>query len=226
MQSRQASYPLSEPLPSQRLYATSKRAFDLVVGLVSLGLLWPLIAAIAIWIRLDSAGSPFFRQQRIGRDAKPFMMTKFRTMTLDNDDSAHRDFMARHVQGESESRENEEGDAVFLLEDDRITRVGKFLRRTSLDELPNLMNVLAGSMSVVGPRPPIPYEVEHYDDTAMRRLGVKPGMTGYAQIRGRGSLTFDDMVRYDLEYIEERSFWTDMKVLVATIPAVLLRRGV
>lgn len=205
---------------------TSKRVFDLVLGALCLGVLWPVIVIIAAAVRLDSPGSPFFRQQRLGRGGRPFMMTKFRTMTQNNDDSVHRDFMARHVQGESEPRENGEGDALFLLKDDRITSVGKFLRRTSLDELPNLLNVLGGSMSFVGPRPPIPYEVEHYDEIAMQRLRVKPGMTGYAQIRGRGSLTFDDMVRYDLAYIEQRSFWTDLKVVVATMPAVIFRRGV
>jgi len=226
MQNPQASFRLSEPLPSRPMYDFAKRTFDLVAGTVGLVLLAPLTVLIAIAIRLDSRGPILFRQERLGKDARPFVMHKFRTMTSENDDSEHREFMTKHVRGESESRENDEGQGVFLLSDDRITPIGRFLRRASLDELPNLVNVIGGSMSIVGPRPPIPYEVEHYDETALRRLGVKSGMTGFAQTRGRGSLTFDDMVRYDLEYIDKRSFWTDTKIVLGTIPAVLFKRGV
>ncbi len=226
MQNRPVSSQLSEPLPPRRAYELAKRGFDVIVASVGVVFLWPVILIIAVAIRVESPGSPFFRQVRIGRFAVPFTMTKFRTMWADNDDSVHREFMERHVRGESEARANDEGNDVFLLDDGRVTRVGKFLRRTSLDELPNLLNVVKGPMSIVGPRPPIPYEVDFYDERAMQRLNVKPGMTGYAQIKGRGSLTFDSMVDYDLEYIAERSLWTDIRVMLATIPAVLFKRGV
>ena len=153
-------------------------------------------------------------------------MLKFRTMIQGGDDSQHREFMEQHVREDSEARLNEEGNEVFLLNDERVTRVGGFLRRTSLDELPNLLNVPTGSMSIVGPRPPIPYEVNNCSDLAKQRLAVKPGITGHAQVRGRGTLTFDDMIRYDLDYIAARSLWTDLKVVLETVPAVTRKRGV
>ncbi len=208
------------------MYRILKRVIDIALSGVALFFLWPILLIIAVVIRVDSPGSPFFLQTRVGRDGREFQMIKFRTMFADNDESKHRDYMEKHVRGETQPRENEEGQEVYLLDDERVTRVGGFLRRTSIDELPNLVNVLAGSMSIVGPRPPIPYEVEHYDERALRRLSVKPGMTGYAQIRGRGALTFKDMVDYDLEYIDDRSLMTDFKVIFGTIPAVVRKRGV
>lgn len=208
------------------MYRILKRVIDIALSGVALFFLWPILLIIAVVIRVDSPGSPFFRQTRVGRDGREFQMIKFRTMFADNDESKHRDYMEKHVRGETQPRENEEGQEVYLLDDERVTRVGRFLRRTSIDELPNLVNVLAGSMSIVGPRPPIPYEVEHYDERALRRLSVKPGMTGYAQIRGRGALTFKDMVDYDLEYIDDRSLMTDFRVIFGTIPAVVRKRGV
>ena len=208
------------------MYEFSKRALDIVGAAIGIVLVSPLIAIIAVLVKRDSHGPVFFRQERLGRNGEPFTMVKFRTMVADNDETAHREYMERHVKGESESRINDEGGEVFLLDDDRVTPFGSRLRRTSLDELPNLVNVLRGPMSLVGPRPPIPYEVEHYDERAMRRLTVKPGMTGYAQISGRGSLTFDTMITCDLRYIDERSLWTDLKILAGTVPAVLGRRGV
>lgn len=207
-------------------YEPVKRVIDLSVASFALVVLSPVFLTVALVIRSESRGPVFFRQERVGRDGQNFVMVKFRTMIHDSDDSRHRDFMKRHVQGESQARLNKEGAEVFLLKDDRVTRVGEFLRRTSLDELPNLLNVLEGSMSMVGPRPPISYEVAYYDDRAKQRLVVKPGMTGYSQVRGRGTLTFDDMVNYDLEYIADRSLWTDLKIVLETIPAVMRKRGV
>ncbi len=230
MQNPRASSLPSRSPSSRPVYEVAKRIFDVAAASAGFLLLLPFMALIAGAIRLDSPGPIVFRQERLGKDGHPFVMSKFRTMVTDNDDSQHREFMMRHVKGESESRGDSSGggsgDSVFLLSDDRITVVGRFLRRTSLDELPNLVNVVGGSMSIVGPRPPIPYEAEHYDAHAARRLTVKPGMTGIAQTRGRGSLTFEAMVQYDLEYIDGRSFWMDVKILWGTIPAVLLKRGV
>jgi lipopolysaccharide/colanic/teichoic acid biosynthesis glycosyltransferase len=153
-------------------------------------------------------------------------MLKFRSMVPDADESLHRDYYQQLVDGTAEARVNEDGDPVFLLDDPRVTRVGRFLRRTSLDELPNLLNVLQGSMSLVGPRPPIPYEVQLYDERSKAKLEVKPGMTGLAQVSGRGSLTFAEIIDYDLEYVERASLGLDLMILLKTLPVVLTRRGV
>jgi lipopolysaccharide/colanic/teichoic acid biosynthesis glycosyltransferase len=153
-------------------------------------------------------------------------MLKFRTMVHGNDDAIHRDYYRRLVEGRAEPRITAEGEEVFLLDDPRITRVGRFLRRTSLDELPNLVNIVRGEMSLVGPRPPIDYEVDHYDARARRKLAVRPGMTGLAQVSGRGSLTFQQVIDYDLEYVESRSLTLDLQILLRTLPAVLRKRGV
>jgi lipopolysaccharide/colanic/teichoic acid biosynthesis glycosyltransferase len=147
-------------------------------------------------------------------------------MRRDGDESIHRDYMARLVRGTADSRVNENGEEVYLLDDPRVTPVGRLLRKASIDELPNLFNVVKGDMSLVGPRPPIPYEVELYDERAMGRLAVKPGVTGLAQVRGRGSLTFEEIVELDLEYIENRGLLFDLRILAATIPAVVRKRGV
>lgn len=203
-----------------------KRVLDLVVGSVALVLLSPVMLLIVLFIRLDSKGPVLFRQERIGLDGKPFTMLKFRTMVHGNDEAQHREYYRALIEGTAESRDNGEGARVFLLDDPRITRLGKVLRRTSLDELPNLFNVLAGSMSLVGPRPPIHYEVDMYDTRSKGKLAAKPGMTGLAQVSGRGALTFEEIIDLDLEYIERRSFWFDVALLVRTIPAVLRRRGV
>jgi lipopolysaccharide/colanic/teichoic acid biosynthesis glycosyltransferase len=186
----------------------------------------PLIALVAAAIKLDSPGPVWFKQQRVGLGGRPFTMVKFRSMIRDADDSVHRDYYQQLVDGNAEPRVNEDGDPVFLLDDPRVTRVGRFLRRTSLDELPNLLNVLQGSMSLVGPRPPIPYEVKLYDERSRAKLQVKPGMTGLAQINGRGSLTFAEIIAFDLEYLERVSLRLDLAILLKTLPVVLRRQGV
>jgi len=183
-----------------------------------------LVCAIAI--RLDSRGPVFFRQRRVGERGRPFTMVKFRTMRVDADQTAHRDYAASFIRGRA-SRQGADGEQVFkLVRDNRVTRVGRWLRRTSLDELPQLWNVLKGEMSLVGPRPPIPYEVEHYQPSHRQRLAVTPGMTGLWQVRGRSNTTFEEMVALDLEYIRRRSLLLDLRILLATIPAVLSTRGV
>ena len=206
-------------------YVISKRVLDLVAGTVALVLLAPLMLLLAVVVRIDSHGPALFRQTRIGLNGQPFTMIKFRTMEHDNDESQHREYYRSLVEGTAESRESG-GDKVFLLDDPRITRSGAWLRRMSLDELPNLFNVLGGSMSLVGPRPPIDYEVEMYDTRSKRKLAAKPGMTGLAQVSGRGTLTFEEIIDLDLEYIERRTLLFDVGLLLWTIPAVLRRRGV
>jgi len=203
-----------------------KRLLDIVGSLVGLIVTSPAIAAIALAVKLDSPGPAFFAQTRVGLNRRRFTLFKFRTMRTDGDESLHKEYMSELVRGDAGSRLNKEGDVVYLLDDPRVTSVGAFLRRTSLDELPNLVNVLRGEMSLVGPRPPIPYEVEMYDRRSLGRLAVKPGLTGLAQVRGRGSLTFKEIVELDLEYIESRSLLLDLRILLETIPSVLGRRGV
>lgn len=212
--------------PQSRGYRIAKRALDIVLSLVGLLILAIPAVIIAIAIVVDSRGGPLFRQERVGRDLRVFKMLKFRTMMAGNDPAIHREFSSQLIDGTASPHVGPDGEELYLLDDPRVTRVGRFLRRTSLDEIPNLVNVLLGQMSLVGPRPPIPYEVEQYDDWALQRLEVKPGVTGLAQISGRGALTFREVVTYDLEYIERASFWYDVYIILATIPTVFRRRGV
>ncbi len=208
-------------VPDSLLYSWTKRFLDVVITLVALVMLSPLLALIALVIRLDSAGPAIFRQRRVGKGGREFTCYKFRTMHRNADESIHRSFAKRYIRGQGEL--NEQG--CFKPKDDpRVTRVGRLLRLTSLDELPQLWNVLMGDMSLVGPRPAVRYEVDEYERWQLQRLAVLPGMTGLAQINGRSSLTFDKIVRLDLEYIEHRSILTDLKIILLTIPMVLLAK--
>jgi len=187
-------------------------------------LLAPLLILIAIAIRLDSPGPVFFRQERLGRDRKPFELNKFRTMRHGVGEERHREFVLGLIAGEI-PEQREQGPRFKLAHDERVTHVGRVLRRTSLDELPQLWNVLRGDMSLVGPRPPIGYEVEHYPEHWLRRFDVKPGITGLWQVSGRSELTLEDMVALDIRYIEERSLCGNVAILLRTVPAVLSTRG-
>jgi exopolysaccharide biosynthesis polyprenyl glycosylphosphotransferase len=192
-----------------------KRALDVVGALVVIAATLPLWIAAAIAIKLDSPGPVFFVQKRSGRNNRPFSCVKFRTMVVGAE--AHlAELRAR----------NEISGPVFKLRDDpRLTRVGRVLRKYSIDELPQLLNVLVGQMSLVGPRPPIPQEVRSYEPDQVRRLSVRPGITGLWQVSGRNRIAFEDWVRLDLQYIDEWSLWLDLQILVATIPAVLGGEG-
>jgi exopolysaccharide biosynthesis polyprenyl glycosylphosphotransferase len=196
-----------------------KRALDMAVSLGALVVLSPVLAAIAIAIRLDSKGPVLFRQERVGMDGKPIELLKFRTMTAGADDLVHREFIAsmlKVVPAPSSST------GFYKLTDDpRITRLGRALRRFSLDELPQLVNVLKGDMSLVGPRPALEYETEMYEEWQFRRFDVLPGMTGLWQVSGRSRLTPADMLRLDVHYAETWSLWKDFLIIVRTIPAVL-----
>lgn len=197
---------------------------DLCLCSLVLLLSWPLWAIISILIRLDSPGPVVFLQERVGKDGQRFRMYKFRTMHSGLDHTAHEAFMRSFVNGQS----GEDGmdDGVHKpFENSQVTRIGRFLRRSSLDELPQLINVLRGDMSLVGPRPNVPWEVEEYQPWHCRRLRVLPGMTGLAQVRGRSCLSFDDIVECDIEYIEQQGLLLDLKILGWTIPAVLLGPG-
>ncbi len=192
----------------------------------------PLLLMVAIAVKLTSTGSILYRQQRVGQYGKPFTFLKFRSMYTDNDATVHKDYVMQLIAGRAERHPtngngNSDGAGVYKLTNDkRITRVGGFLRRTSLDELPQLLNVLTGEMSLVGPRPAIPYEVAAYQTWHRRRiLEVKPGITGLWQVNGRGRVQFDDMVRLDLRYARDWSPWLDLKILLRTPRAVILGAG-
>ncbi|MDT7778296.1 MAG: hypothetical protein QOC99_808 [Acidobacteriota bacterium] len=199
-----------------------KRAFDLSVALLALVLLAPLWIVVALLIKLDSKGPVLYRQERVGMDGRIFLFLKFRTMLTGADDSEHREYQRRYIEGRPDTNLGDSRRPVYKLHDDpRVTRTGRWLRRTSLDELPQLLNVLRGDMSVVGPRPPIPYEVEAYALWHRKRLDMKPGMTGLWQVSGRNRLSFDEMVKLDLFYIENWSLWLDLKIMLRTLPVLL-----
>jgi lipopolysaccharide/colanic/teichoic acid biosynthesis glycosyltransferase len=200
------------------------RAIDLVITPVLLVLLSPLLIAIAVAIKIDSPGPVLFRQRRLGRGMTPFTVQKFRTMKQGVSQEVHREFVIGLIAGEEPERV--EGKPQFKLSvDPRVTRLGRFLRHSSLDELPQLWNVLRGQMSLVGPRPAIAYEVEHYPAAWLGRFRVKPGVTGLWQVSGRSELTMADMVRLDIEYADRRSARLNVWILLRTIPVVLMARG-
>jgi lipopolysaccharide/colanic/teichoic acid biosynthesis glycosyltransferase len=195
-----------------------KRAIDIVGSAFFLLVLSPVIALIAAIIKLTSEGPAVFKQERLGQDGARFMCLKFRTMYNNNDSCLHKEFVKKLIEsghGGGEQR-------VYKITNDlRVTPVGGFLRKFSLDELPQFWNVLRGEMSLVGPRPPVPYECQMYKPWHRRRLDTKPGITGLWQVSGRSSLSFDDMVRLDIHYCENQSLWMDMKIIAAT-PYVVL----
>lgn len=201
----------------------AKRVFDRVGAAMLLAASSPLLLVIALAIRLDTRGPVLFRQRRVGLRGRPFTVLKFRSMHAGCDEEPHRKYVEGLVTGATEATN---GNGAFkLTQDDRITRVGVWLRRTSMDELPQLWNVLRGDMSLVGPRPPLPYEVEHYDETQRQRLTCRPGLTGLWQVSGRNHLSYRTMVDLDLEYIRSWSFWLDLKILIMTFPVVLKNTG-
>jgi len=209
-----------------RRHRALKRAVDMTTGALLLGLSLPLCLVIAALVKLTSAGPVFFRQVRVGEFGKPFTMLKFRTMREDNDDAIHRDFVNQLITGATPSG----GDAVDapfkIANDPRVTPTGRLLRKTSLDELPQIWNVLRGEMSLVGPRPPLQYEVDQYQPWHYRRLlEAKPGITGLWQVSGRSRTTFDEMVRLDLRYAKSSSPWADVKILLATPSAAMSGKG-
>jgi lipopolysaccharide/colanic/teichoic acid biosynthesis glycosyltransferase len=224
-----ALYPdLETRTNGNKLYLVAKRATDIVGSVLGLLIATPLFLAIALAIKLTSKGPVFFCQQRIGHFGKPFVFLKFRSMYLNNDAKIHLDYIRELISGKAERQaSNGNGQGVYkLTTDPRVTRVGAFLRRTSLDELPQLINVLRGEMSLVGPRPPIPYEVDTYQTWHRRRvLEAKPGITGLWQVSGRSRVGFDEMVRLDVRYAMQRSFWFDLKILLLTPRAVILGDG-
>jgi len=224
--SNPALYPdLLRSHQARKLPSAVKRMMDVVGSALALVVLAPLFLVIAAAITLSSKGPVFFRQQRIGQYGVPFVFLKFRSMYANNDASVHKKYIRELIRGQAERKpSNGNGQGVYKLTSDvRITAVGSVLRRTSLDELPQFFNVLKGQMSLVGPRPPIAYEVEAYNLWHKRRLlEAKPGITGLWQVNGRSRVKFDDMVRLDLSYARTWSPWLDIKILMRTPRAVVL----
>ncbi len=222
-------YPdLSSGGPKRDLSLIVKRSVDIVGSAALMLLLTPVVAAIALAIKLTSKGPVIFRQERLGQFGKRFKCLKFRTMYANNDPKIHQEYVQRFIAGEADKNPSETGktEVYKITKDPRVTRVGRFLRKTSLDELPQFWNVLMGQMSLVGPRPPVPYEFEVYDLWHRRRvLELKPGVTGLWQVSGRSRMCFDDMVRLDLRYSQSWSLWLDIKILLATPRAALTGEG-
>ncbi|MGH6929246.1 MAG: sugar transferase [Dongiaceae bacterium] len=199
-----------------------KRALDLLLGGLALAFAAPLLLAAAVLIRITSPGPAVYRQLRVGRGERPFTMFKLRTMRVDADDRAHRDFNARELLTNAAAR-----DGVFKIEGDpRITRLGRVLRRYSIDELPQLINVLRGEMSLVGPRPSLPWEVSLYTQEQRRRHECVPGMTGLWQVSGRNRRSMTEMLELDVAYVERRSLKLDFWILLRTPKAVLFDESV
>jgi len=198
-----------------RAYLIAKRITDIVVASALLILFLPIIPIVAILIKLDSPGPILFKQKRVGKNGKIFDFYKFRSMVHG----------AEKIIGSLRPLSGVDGPIFKLKDDPRVTRVGRFLRRSSLDELPQLINVLKGDMSIVGPRPNLPSEVAHYLPWQKKRLEVTPGITCLWQIAGRSHIGFNEWMRLDLEYIKKRSYVTDLKIMLKTIPAVIARKG-
>ncbi len=204
--------------PGRRLEKFFKRSVDIVGSLFAIILLSPVFGVVALLVKLTSDGPMLFRQTRVGQFGESFTFLKFRSMYINNDASAHKEYVKKLISGAAEKQEAGSGSKVFKIANDpRITPVGRFIRKTSLDELPQFFNVLRGDMSLVGPRPPVPYEYECYDIWHRKRVfEVKPGITGLWQVTGRSRTNFDDMVRLDLKYVRTWSLWLDFKILLRT----------
>jgi lipopolysaccharide/colanic/teichoic acid biosynthesis glycosyltransferase len=222
----------------RRAYFAGKRVFDVAVAAVVLLVLLPVFFVVAVWIRVDSRGPVIFRQQRIRgrrRDAgtwelEQFTLFKFRTMVPDADPALHREYITAYIRSDTSRLaalrpDRRDGESFRPGCDPRVTRAGRILRALSIDELPQLFNVLKGDMSIVGPRPPLAYEVELYSPRDYARLATPQGITGWAQVKGRCAVGFEDLVQRDLEYLDRQSFGFDLKVMFLTVPAVLSRKG-
>ena len=208
------------------LYATKaqfiKRAMDIAISASTLAVLSPVMLLVALAIKLDSKGPVFFIQERVGLNGRTFRMFKFRSMRTDASEDLHKEYLQQLIQANGAPPGGKDGEALYKIQrDPRVTRVGRVIRPTSLDELPQLFNVLRGEMSLVGPRPPIQYEVDEYQQWHQRRLHIRPGLTGLWQVSGRNRLSFDQMVTLDIAYLEQWSLWLDLRILLKTIPVVL-----
>lgn len=222
-------YPdLLEDHSNRKVRLSIKRALDVLASSVALVILTPVMLIIAAVIKLTSEGPVFFKQERIGQFGKKFLMLKFRSMYVQNDQTIHKQYVEKLISGSSSdcSCDQKEDNVFKIKRDPRVTSIGRFIRKTSLDEVPQFWNVLRGEMSLVGPRPPLQYELNCYDIWHRRRiLEMKPGITGLWQVTGRSTTTFDEMVRLDLRYTKEWSLWMDIKLLLLTPWVVITCKG-
>jgi exopolysaccharide biosynthesis polyprenyl glycosylphosphotransferase len=215
---------------SKRASQLIKRSMDIVGSFLGITIFLPFFIMVPICIKVTSKGPVFFKQERLGRFGKKFIFLKFRSMYSNNNPNVHKEYINKFIRKNKsyDGRSENPGDKlIYKIKDDpRITPVGRFLRKTSLDEIPQFFNVLKGEMSLVGPRPPIPYEIDYYDVWHKRRvIEIKPGLTGLWQVEGRSSTSFDEMVRLDLKYLKEWSLWLDIKILLRTPKVVILCKG-
>jgi lipopolysaccharide/colanic/teichoic acid biosynthesis glycosyltransferase len=207
-------------------YVSLKNILDRPIAAAIMVLLWPVLLLIAIAIRLDSPGHPLFSQERVGKNGQKFKVYKFRTMDVNNNDSAYKNYLKQYIRQNAPFKVNPKGEPVFkLIDDPRITRMGTLLRRSNLDELPQLINLIKGEMNFIGPRPDIPYSVKMYSDWHSKRLIIKPGITGLWQVGNRKKLSFNEMVRLDIEYIERQSPLLDIKIIFLTLLTILKGDG-
>jgi len=219
---------LDDSVKPRKFQDVLKRCIDIIGAIVGLLLFSPLMLVTAIAIKADSPGPIIFKQLRIGRKGNRFSFYKFRSMYFNGDDHLHREYVTNLIKGDLKeiNQGDEEAPLYKIKSDPRVTPVGKIIRKTSIDELPQFFNVLKGEMSLVGPRPPLPYEVEKYETWHLRRiLEVKPGITGLWQVEGRSTTSFDDMVRLDVRYARNWSLWLDAKILLKTVRAVIHSKG-
>jgi len=198
-------------------YRLAKRSLDLVASTLGLALTSPILVVVAAAVKLESRGPILFRQERLGLGGRPFTVYKFRSMFSSAEQDRHRDHVRDLIRREASREPSSDGVWLPIPADPRVTRLGAFLRRSHLDELPQLINIVRGEMSLVGPRPPIPYEVEVYEPWHLRRLAVIPGLTGLWQATGWGQLSFDEGVALDIAYIDRRSFAFDMRLILRTL---------
>jgi lipopolysaccharide/colanic/teichoic acid biosynthesis glycosyltransferase len=220
---------LSQVHSESRWLSTLRRTVDLVFAIALIVLFSPILIAVAVAVRLDSRGPALFRQRRVGYREREFTLYKFRSMRVDADPRGHQEYVTALIKGESSAPDPApDGGHETLYKvavDNRITPVGRWIRRWSLDELPQLFNVLLGDMTLVGPRPAIPYEVAEYPSWYLQRFSVKPGLTGLWQVSGRSERTYEEMVRLDIDYTERRSLGLDLSILLRTPWTVLSRKG-
>jgi len=208
-----------------RLAGALRRCADVVFALVLILLLSPVLIGVTLAVRFDSRGPAFFRQRRVGYREREFTLYKFRSMRVDADPRGHQEYVTALIKGKDANPGGGRENLYKLAVDNRITSVGRWIRRWSLDELPQLFNVVKGDMTLVGPRPAIPYEVSEYPAWYRERFSVKPGLTGYWQVSGRNERTYEEMVRLDIEYAERRSLGLDLQILLKTPLVVLSRKG-
>src|SRR5438132_4592344 len=218
------SPPTQETISFAPVYLRAKRILDIFFTLLILLPLCLVLGVVAVLIRLDSEGPIFFCQKRAGLNGKEFEMLKFRSVHVNCDDLVHREAVKQYMNGGALNGDGNTSNLYKLTNDPRITRVGRFIRKTSIDELPQFINVLRGEMTLVGPRPPLPYEVEEYSARDWLRLCGKPGLTGTWQVYGRSRVTFNEMVEMDIAYFQQPSMWQDLKLIALTLPVMLLGR--